>query len=112
MLLSHYGFRARDPIVYQYHSSFLNNDVTPSVKLGNVFLCASSHSSARSITNFDDGFDCQVIIIKGANPTYKTTLSDGTYLKLNGDWVESLNNTISLININNIWYELFRSANG
>lgn len=87
------------------------NDLTPSVSLGNIYLCSPSHTAARSLTNFYNGESGQILIIKGANPTYKTTLSDGTYLKLNGNWVEALNSTITLINISNVWYELCRSAN-
>lgn len=110
-MITHYGFKATGKMVYKNSATFVNNDLTPSVSGGNLFLCATGHSAARSLTNFDDGLEGQIIIIKGANPTYKTTLVDGTYLKLNGNWVEATNNMIMLIRIGSYWYELCRSAN-
>lgn len=109
--ISHNGFKLRAEMQFKNSATFLANDLTPSVNGGNLFKCATAHTAARSISNFDDGAEGQLIIIKGANPTYKTTIVDGTYLKLNGNWVEALNSTIVLINIAGVWYELARSAN-
>lgn len=107
----HPGFWCRNRIALHEPDYLPNNDLTPDVSEYNCYLCASGHSAARSITNFDGGYNGQILIIKGANPTYKTTLTDGTYLKLNGNWVEALNSTITLIRFSGVWYELCRSAN-
>jgi hypothetical protein len=110
-MLTHHGFKLEGPLVYSIGANFSNNDLTPSVKLANIYQCATGHSAARTITNFDDALTGHLLIIKGANPTYKTTIQDGTYLKLTADWVEATNNMLVLIKIGTVWLELCRSAN-
>jgi len=111
-MLKHTGRKFTEEIVYSDWITLPDNNLTPSVAGGNCFLCATGHTAARSLTNFTGGSSGQIVILKGGNPTYKTTLVDGTYFKLNGNWTEALNSTIVLINCSGVWYELCRCAPG
>lgn len=111
-MFSHKGARFTNKICISGGQRFANNDTTPSVLGHNHYLCANGHTAARNITMLDDGTSGQIVIIIGGNPTYKTTIKDGTNMYLVGDWVEALHSTLTLIYYGGAWYELARTAPG
>ncbi len=108
MVEQHSGFDSIGMIAFKDAITFGNDDLTPSVAGGNVFKCATTHTAAKSLTMFDDGTNGQVIIIIGANPTNKTTITDGGNLLINGDWVEESEATLTLVFDGTNWYEIAR----
>ena len=89
--------------------AFADADATPSVMAGKSFR--TSNTGPTSITDFDDGFDGQEIIIRGNDAN--TTIADGASLRLNANanFVMTQNDIIALINNGGIWLEQYRSVN-
>lgn len=88
--------------------TFGNDDVTPSVKNGNIFKTATGNGGALDVTTFDDGEIGQEIKIIASDPTNKTTVKDGSNLLINSDWLEAAEKTLSLVYDGTNWYELNR----
>jgi hypothetical protein len=106
----HSGFKTiQRPIVLKDIETFANNDLTPTVVGGNLFLTATGHTSAKSITMLDGGLEGQVVTVQGANNTYKTTIVKGTNMNLQSNWVEEANSTITLMFDGTGWYEISRN---
>jgi len=104
----HSGLKLLGSIIHKDIETFANNDATPSVADGNIFKTATGHTSARNVTRLDDADQGQIVVILGANNTYKTTIVDGLTMKINGDWVEAAETTITLIFEGTNWYEISR----
>lgn len=87
---------------------FADGDLTPSVKNGNGKLFYFQNTSSKTITDFDDAEDGQIIYIIGdAN----TTINDGTNFKLSANWTPNADDTLTLGFKGNVWNEFGRSAN-
>lgn len=104
----HSGFQSLGVIINKAPITLGNDDLTPSVSGGNIFKCATAHTAAKDISMFDDGVSGQVIIIIGANPTYKSTIKDQGNLLINGDWLEESEATLTLVFDGTNWYEIAR----
>ena len=86
----------------------LANDATPSVLGGHVFLTGGT----TTITDFDDGYEGQVITIIAE---HSITITDGTNIFLDGsaNWAMTATDTLTLIcKADNLWYEIGRGDNG
>ena len=86
----------------------LVDDATPSVKDGHIFLTGGT----TTITDFDDGYEGQIIIIIAE---HSITITDGTNIFLDGsaNWDMTATDTLTLIcKADNKWYELSRGDNG
>lgn len=106
---NHSGRKLYGPWIYKNATTFGNDQTAVAVIAGNVFLCATGHSAPRTITIIGQGEEGQVIIIKGANPTYKTTIADSATIAVDGNWVEATDSMIMLILIGTVWYEIARN---
>jgi len=107
---NHDQIRMKNRFVFNAPITFDDNDESPTVINGSLFLTATGHSSAKNITDFDNGVPGQIIIIVASNPANKTTLVDGGQLLLNGNWTEAAGSTITLINVEGgNWYEVART---
>ncbi len=85
----------------------LDNNATPIVKKGNIFLTGGT----TTITDFDDGLEGQIIRIVSE---HAITITDGTNIFLNGsgNFVMAATDTLTLLcKADNKWYELCRSDN-
>ena len=85
----------------------LANDATPSVKNGSVFLTGGT----TTVTDFDDGFTGQQIIILSE---HSITITDGTNIFLNGsaNFVMASSDSLTLLQkADGKWYEVSRSVN-
>jgi hypothetical protein len=87
--------------------STLANDATPSITGGKHFLTGGT----TTITDFDDGYTGQIIIIIAE---HSVTITDGTNIFLNGsaNFVMAATDTLTLIQkADGKWYEIGRSDN-
>jgi hypothetical protein len=93
-------------------NTFTADDTTPSVAAGN-FWGTPANSGTTAVTSLDDSLKGQLIIIRCNNTTNATSLSDGTYLKLAGNWTpNAVGETITLIcNSDGTCTEISRSDN-
>ncbi len=83
-------------------------DTSPSVKNTTVMYVANA--SATTITNFDDGYDGQVLTLNFADSN--TTINrSNAYLDGNVNFTSSVNDTLVLRRIGVAWYEVSRSLN-
>ena len=83
-------------------------DTSPSVKNTTVMYIANA--SATTITNFDDGYDGQVLTLNFADSN--TTINrTNAYLDGNVNFTSSINDTLVLRRIGVAWYEVSRSLN-
>jgi hypothetical protein len=83
-------------------------DTSPSVK--NTVVMGIANASATTITNFDDGYDGQVLTLKFADSN--TTINrSNTYLAGNVDFTSSVDDTLVLRKIGIYWFEVSRSLN-
>jgi hypothetical protein len=87
------------------------NDTTPSVRVGTIFR-TSANGGATAITNFNDGFDGQRILVIGGSDTNASTMASGTYLKLSAAMTLGQYDSIELIfdKTNNVWIEIGRTT--
>ena len=86
----------------------LANNATPSIEGGKIFLTGGT----TTITDFDDGYEGQVITIIAE---HSITITDGTNIYLDGsaNWDMTATDTLTLIcKADNKWYELSRGDNG
>lgn len=85
-------------------------DTTPSVADTEVLPIANS--GAISITTFDDGTAGQRIILQFADAN--TTIVHGATVKLSGgsNFTSTANDTMTLVLVSSVWYEVARSVNG
>ena len=87
---------------------FNDGDTTPDVKGGNLFY--TNNERATTITDFDNGSEGQILIINFRDNN--TTLQDGiNNLRLAGNFVGTVDDTIMLIYTNSLWLEISRSIN-
>jgi hypothetical protein len=89
-------------------TTFTASDTTPSVA-GNT-LFQTNNGSSTTITQFDDGYDSQMITVLGdAN----TIIQDNANIELQGatNFTMTASDTIVLRRLNGVWRELSRSAN-
>lgn len=84
-------------------------DATPDVTNYNVWVTANT--GATTITALDGGAEGQEVQILAGDGN--TTVQDGASLQLNGgsNFAMSQNDTLRLIKIGGVWYEIARSAN-
>lgn len=89
--------------------SFTNADTTPSVLNSDRWLV--TNSAPTTITDLDDGYEGQIVTLKFSDGN--TTIQDGTNFQLSGgaNFTSSADDTMMLISIGGIWYELSRSVN-
>ena len=88
--------------------STLANDATPSVRGSNKWLTGG----IIAITDFDDGYEGQVIVIIAED---SITITDGTNILLSGsaDFDMTATDTLTLIQkADEKWYETSRGDNG
>ncbi len=85
------------------------NDTTPSVKTGDIFKTLAN-TQATDITNFDDGQEGQIITVIGGSDTNASTLASGTYLHLSAGMTLGESDSITLVKIGTVWYEVSRST--
>jgi hypothetical protein len=90
-------------------TTFTANDTTPSVAAGNVFIVPATWTAGNNITAFDDGGAGQVITIIGGDSDCVVT--DGSALKIAGNWTAAADATLTLAFNGTSWYEIARSAN-
>ena len=86
----------------------LDNDATPSVAEGKIFLTGGT----TTITDFDDGYTGQEITIIAE---HGLVITDGTNIFLSGsaNWTMSATDTLTLIcKADGLWYEKSRGDNG
>lgn len=86
---------------------FIDGDGTPSVKDGNNFTF--DYAAAKSITNFDDYTNGQVINLHNIG-TGTAIITQGTQIKLSGSvsWGMVAGDTLTLVRHNSYWVELSR----
>lgn len=85
-----------------------DGDLTPSVISGDLFYVANS--VAKTVTNFDDGFEGQTITLLFAD--VNTTIDHSICYLLGGvNFVSTVGTTLSLIKKGSAWYEVARSVN-
>lgn len=107
---SNYVINASTNIVQGYleaGQTILANDATPSVK----GLRACQSGGTTTITDFDDGYEGQIIYFMA---NHAITITDGTNIFLNGsaNFVMASTDTLTLIQKNDgLWYEIGRSDN-
>lgn len=82
--------------------NFAPGDVTPNVKNHSYWICANSVSV--TITQFDQGQDCQELNILGDG---FTTIANNSNIKTNegADKLLAVNTVYRFINYSNVWYE-------
>ena len=88
--------------------TFAAGDLTPSVKGGWLFLTGA----ADAYTDFDDGYEGQVITIVAE---HAAVVTDGTHIFLSGsaNWTMAATDTLTLVcKADNKWYEVSRSESG
>lgn len=85
-------------------------DTTPSVD--GIHVLSVANGSATTITHFDDGKEGQRILLRFADAN--TTIQHNVNIKLSGgsNFVSTANDTLSLMNVSGVWYEVGRSVNG
>ena len=87
------------------------DDTTPDVRYGTVFK-TSANTVATAITNFDNGYDGQRIVVIGGSDTNASTLQSGANLKLSGSMTLGQYDSIELIfdKQNDVWIEIGRNT--
>jgi len=108
MATKHSGFKLLGPAIHKDIATLPNDDLTPDVSGGNIFLTATGHGAAKDITMLDGGTNGQVVIIIGAANANATTIKDQGNMLINTDWVENTERTLTLIFNGTNWYELCR----
>ena len=88
--------------------TYTNGSTTPSVS-GISFL-SISNSSATSITNFTGAVDGQIITLQFSDSN-TTITRNNAYLSLGLNFTSTANDTITLIYLSGLWYEVSRSVN-
>jgi len=88
-------------------TSFADGDTTPSIANGRVFKV--NYSSSTTITDFDDGYNGQIICLAFTNAN--VTVQDGGNFQLNGNFYSTAGDTLMLMMVDGVWKELSRSAN-
>lgn len=106
---TNYDMIANKRFMYATATELTANDTTPSVSGGNIFRVPNTWTSGNNITNLDDAYDGQVVIIVGGDSD--CTVVDGGSLVLAGDWTANSNATLILVYTTSKWIELSRSAN-
>jgi hypothetical protein len=97
-----------ETVVYDFASTTLANDATPSVANENFFLTGGT----TTITDFDDGITGQVITVVAE---HSLTITDGTNIFLNGssNFAMTATDTLTLrCKADNKWYEVSRADSG
>lgn len=92
----HGGFKATGLIAHKDVIIFGDDDATPDVSGGNYFRCATDNTGPLNITALDGGVTGQLVIIFGFAPANLTTIKDGEWLYISGDWVEGAERTLTL----------------
>jgi hypothetical protein len=88
--------------------TYTNGSTTPSVS-GISFL-SISNSSATSITNFTGAVNGQIITLQFGDSN-TTITRNNAYLSLGINFTSTANDTITLIYLSSLWYEVSRSIN-
>lgn len=88
------------------------NSATPSVKLDDAYK--TQNTQATTITNFVDGYEGQEITILFADnfTTINNGVNAGVGIKLlnNVSWTATVNDTLTLIRMDNVWREKSRTV--
>jgi hypothetical protein len=88
--------------------AYSGGDTSPSVK--NTTFMSISNGGATTITNFDDGYEGQVIMLYFTDGN--TTINrDNCYLAGGTNFTSSADDTLTLQRIGSNWYEVARSVN-
>lgn len=91
-------------------TTFTADDTTPSVAGGHLFRVPDTWTAGNDITDFDDGVIGQQLVVIGGDSDC-VVRDSGNPLYLAGDWTASAGDTLTLIKVGAIWYELARSDN-
>lgn len=87
---------------------YVDGDTTPSVK--NATFMTITNSGATTITNFDDGYEGQVLTLHFTDSN--TTINrSNAYLAGGVNFTSSIHDTLTLRQISGKWYEVARSVN-
>ena len=91
--------------------TFTSLDATPSVAKGNLFKTANT--GPTTITGFDDGSNGQEITIYAGDSATTIDHNAGAGLYLDGaaDFAMTEGDTLTLIRVNNAWFEVGRGNN-
>ena len=100
------------PFLYATPEDFTADDTTPSVAGGNMFNTVANTGST-AITQLDDGYVGQIVVIRVGSATNAPTIADSGNFKLSAAWEpNAVAETITLACFTlNVWTELCRSDN-
>lgn len=91
-----------------FGSAYSGGDTTPSVK--NTTFMSITNGGATTITNFDDGYQSQVVTLYFTDSN--TTINrDNCYLAGGTNFTSSADDALTLQRIGSKWYEVCRSVN-
>lgn len=90
-------------------ATFTNGDTTPSVLGASSFKTANA--GATSITNFDDGYEGQVITIVAQDANTRIINNANTVLVGGIDYIMNNNDSVTLMLVGSKWIETARAEN-
>jgi hypothetical protein len=102
------GLTATGVLATSTITTFTANDTTPDVSGGNLFRVPDTWMG-NNITGLDGGRVGQCVVIIGGDSD--CIVSDGSHLKMFGNWTASPNDTLCVVYDGVEWYELRRSNN-